>query len=303
VVLKTVAVTGASGMLGRHILAALDAHEFRAIACGRGGRSASMRIWNLTQWKTDAEFDSVFESADAIVHAGASVPSAGRQVAEAGLFDANVRAPANLGGWARRRGLPVVFISGAIVYAKQSDASIRESAPLGWSGFGGFYGLSKLLAEDVLRREEQAGLRLAVLRPTSIYGHGLGAGKIVTSIATRAGAGEVIELAEPVADSTNFIHAADVASGIVKVLQGEAWRTFNIATPANTSVLELAQTCVAAAGKGRVEIRKGDGAPRAATTRFRLDCEAARQQLGWAPRVDLSEGIRSMLEKTAIVVS
>lgn len=294
-------MTGASGMVGRHVIGALAADGLQALPVTRGVDATQTRSWDLTQWKSDAELDSLFESVDAIVHAGAAVPRPTRPTGDGGLFDANVRAPANLGDWARRRGLPVVFISGAIVYANPTDDAIPEDAPLGWSGFGGFYGLSKLLAEDVLRREEQAGLKLAVLRPTSIYGNGLGAEKMVTSMAATANRGDAIELTEPVDDATNFVHAADVASAVVNVLRREAWSTFNIASDQNTTVRALAEACVDVAGKGRIDIRNGGPAARAAVNRFRLNCDRARRELGWSPRISLAAGIRAILDENAIV--
>jgi UDP-glucose 4-epimerase len=289
-------------MLGSHVMAALSAHGFEAIACGRSHGNAA-RVWNLAEWKTDAELDAIFASAAAIVHAGAAVPSAAHPLNDGELFDANVRASSNLGEWARKRGVPIVHVSGAIVYADLSAKCILESASLGWSGLGGFYGLSKLLAEDVLRREEQAGLRLAVLRPTSIYGHGLSAEKMVASLAARAARGEVIELTGPVSDSSNFIHAADVAAAVVRIIERNAWATFNLGSAENTSVLDLARTCVAVAGRGKVQIAPVQGAPRSPTSRFQVDCGAARRTLDWAPRLDLSDGIRSMLDQTAIVLN
>lgn len=302
-VLKTIAVTGASGMLGRHIVAALKFADFDVISYSRTARDFELwRCWDLTQWKTEKELDELFESVDAVIHAGAAVPSAQHLCDDNESFDANVRASLNLADWVRKRDLPLVHISGAIVYVDPNDQDIQEDAPIGWSGLGGFYGLTKLLAEDLLRREKDAGLRLAILRPSSIYGYGLGTEKLICSFLSRAHEGSTIELSEPVTDSVDFIHAADVADAVVKVLQDTAWGTFNLASGRSTSINDLAEMCISVAGKGDVKIKQSMQASRHPIRRFDLNCKLARMQLGWSPHVDLSVGIRAISEQKVLVV-
>jgi nucleoside-diphosphate-sugar epimerase len=254
-------------------------------------------------WLRDFEFDDLFASVEAVVHAGAAVPRPGDAPDENQLFDANVRSVANLGEWARRRGVPLIHISGAIVYTNPGAEGLRESDPLGWSGLGGYYGFTKLLAEDVLRREEAAGLQVAIVRPTSIYGFGLRPEKLVPSTVRKARSGEVIELREPVEESTNLIHAADVASAVTALLRERAWITVNVAADANTSILTLAETCVALAGRGTVEIVPSSGATQPPTHRFRLNTELAKARLNWAPSISLADGIRSILDEAVLVAS
>ena len=168
-VLSSIALTGASGMLGRHVVAALAAAGFQVIACSRhkewGTALSEARVWDLTQWRSFDELDELFKGARAIVHAGAMVPKAEGPLDEGRMFDANVRACLNLGEWALARSVPVVHISGAIVYVEPDRQGIDETAPTGHSGLGGFYGLTKLLAEDIFRRLRERGLQVAILRP------------------------------------------------------------------------------------------------------------------------------------------
>lgn len=302
-VLKTIAVIGASGMLGRHIVAALEFAGFDVVPCFRTAQDyESWRRWDLMQWKTEEEFDDLFASVDAVIHAGAAVPRGQCLCGDNELFDANVRATFNLANWARKRELPMVYISGAIVYADPNSRLIREDASLGWSGLGGFYGLTKLLAEDLLHREKDAGLRLAILRPSSIYGHGLSAEKLICSFLRKASEGGDIELNEPVADSVDLIHAADVADAVVKILRYAAWDTFNLASGCSTSFYDLAKACISVVGKGGVKIEQGTQEPRPPISRFGLDCEVTRTQLGWSSQIALSDGIRAVFEQKVIVV-
>ena len=80
--LRTVAVTGASGMVGRHVVAALCRAEIECWAVDRAR-------WDLRRWASDKELDDIFDGCDAIVHAGAAVPSPGRPVPPEDLIDLN----------------------------------------------------------------------------------------------------------------------------------------------------------------------------------------------------------------------
>ena len=56
------------------------------------------------------------------------------------IFNANVRSCYAIGQWALERNIPMVYISGAIVYADILKQNQTEDSELGWNGFGGAYG-------------------------------------------------------------------------------------------------------------------------------------------------------------------
>ena len=85
-----------------------------------------------------------------------------------------------LGLWALTRDIPLIYISGGISYYDPHATNISEDAELGWSGLGGCYGLSKLLGEDALKRLRKRGLKLAILRASSIYGAGMKSNKVIS---------------------------------------------------------------------------------------------------------------------------
>ena len=301
-VLKVVAVTGATGMLGRHVTAALREYGFRVVPISRRRECTNAFIWDLAQWKSQQELDELLDGIDAIVHAGAAVPRAGITPCDRDIFDVNVRSCVNLAEWARKREKPMIYVSGAIVYKNPNSISILETAPLGQSGFGGLYGMTKLLAEDVLRREEQNGMKLAVVRPSSIYGSGLSSGKMLKNFLETAAKGDAIELDPPVDDRIDFIHAADVASAIVRILQTGSWDTFNLGSGSPSSIIELAEICVLVAGRGEVKVKSPPGSvsKMVGDTRFGMNCAHARRRLGWEPQVRMSDGIRALLNESIL---
>lgn len=280
-------------MLGRHLGAALTAAGGEVVAISRVA-SDGVAGWDLAEWMTHEEFDRLFPDVGAVVHAGAMVQPSGA-VDEARMFDANVRSCLNLGQWALARGIPLVHISGAIVYADPGAPAQSETAATGWNGLGGFYGFSKLLADDLLLRLRQRGLKLALLRPTSIYGQGLDAGKMVRRFLSLAAADEVIELTAPVEDRVDLVHAADVAAAAVAALKQECWETLNISSGNPVSIRELAQACLDVAGSGRIAVTGQTPSGYRPAVQYSLDIGLARSRLGWTPAIDLRHGLGMLL--------
>jgi UDP-glucose 4-epimerase len=296
-VLNRIGLTGATGMLGRHMRAALENEGAQVVAVGRGSAAdAKAGTWNLANWMATDQFDAMFPGVQAVVHAGAMVQTAGH-VDEGLMFDTNVRACANLAQWAISRDVPVVHISSATVYEDIASDGLHENAPTGWSGLGGFYGLSKLLAEDVLSRLCRHGLKLAIVRPSSLYGFGLPATKMVSRFLASASAGATIELVPPVNDRIDFVHAADVALAIVAILKTETWETFNIGSGCPVSVRELADACVSVAGRGNISVDGIQRSEQDPVTRFGLDIGRAKRRLDWRPQLDIRQGLDMMLRE------
>jgi UDP-glucose 4-epimerase len=302
-VLGVIGLTGANGMLGRHVRVALRHAGYEVRAIGRRPSShEDLANWDLAQWKSDGELDLLFSGVQAVVHAGALVP--GSEMSEdVVLYDVNVRACANLGQWALRRNVPVVFISGATVYADTLASDIREDAALGW-GWGGYYGLTKLLAEDIWERLRMLGSSVAILRPSSIYGFGLPSNKVLCRFLKSACENSVISLSTPLEDKVDFVHAADVAHAVVAVLNRRAWTIFNIASGCPVSFRELAEACVDVSGAGRVDIVDGatDGV-RSPITRYALNIDRAKANLGWYPAINIRKGLKMMIESSVANLS
>ena len=298
-VLKKVGITGASGMVGRHLLAALFS---RGVACAATSRQrpavlppeTSWASWDLEVWKSPKELDRLFPEVEAIFHVGASVPVPGASdFSSRAIFDANVRSTLCLGEWAREKQLPIIFLSGSVVYSDPDRAGIRETDSTGGEGLGGLYGLTKLLSEQVLALLSRDGLKLCTLRPSSIYGYGLASRKMITDFLVRASQGKALELGPPVDDQVNLIHAADVAEAMLDALIHESWGVFNIGAPRTVTILEVAEACVFVVGKGRITILPGQ-AERPARVRFGLCSDMAYAKFGFTPKLSLQLGINRM---------
>ena len=294
-VLNKVAITGGSGMVGRHLIASLITKGIDCIVTSRtkpenNSPLVSWKAWDLQEWKSIDELNLLFPDVSAIIHVGAAVPSPGENLSEKIIFDSNVRSCLCIGQWALEKKIPMIFLSGATVYANQYSEGICEDDEKAVQTLGGFYGFSKLLAEEVLLNLAANGLQLCILRPSSIYGFGLHKEKMIFKFIMQASRDEIIVLKQPVDDKIDLIHASDVADAAVQALEGNVHGIYNIASGTLATVFEIAQTCVKVVGKGKVEI-KVDVPERAPILRFALNCDAARKNIGFAPKISLWEGI------------
>lgn len=295
-VLNRIGLTGSTGMLGRHLQATLEKTGAVVVSVSRTAAASYVSAcWDLLEWLPLEKLDALFAGVEAVIHAGAMVQTSGH-VDKARMFDANVRACLNLGEWALSRNVPVIYISGAIVYSDSLAPEQNESAPLGGSGEGGFYGFSKLLAEDVLLRLQQQGLKLAVVRPTSIYGFGITKEKMVRRFLAIAEAGGVIELIQPVDDRIDLVHAADVSRAVVAILKRNCWEIFNLSSGNPISIKDLAIECISLTGKGSILISGETPLGYKPQSKYSLNSEQAASRLGWLPEIDIRQGINMLLQ-------
>ena len=288
-VLDVVGLTGSTGVLGKHIKAVLKNNGLKVIENNRHENHGE-NSWNLTEWCTDDKFREFFPNVQAIVHAGAIVPK-DIPVEPSILFLANTTACLNLGLWALSNDVPLIYISGGISYYNPHAIDIHEEAELGWSGLGGSYGLSKLLGEDSLRRLRQRGLKLSIVRASSIYGAGMSSTKIISKYIKSAVHDAEIKLFPPVEDTVDLIHAYDVSSAVCEILKKKKWTDFNIASGNMISFYSLANTCVELFGGGKVAVAGGNEQADCVKATFNLNFDKAKTELDWSPKVDLKLGL------------
>ena len=296
-VLKNVLLTGATGMMGQHILAALRDTGCRVTAMSRRtpelpSEGTEWHTWNLEHWYEFETSPVGNKPLDVVIHAGASVPGP-EQVSASRMFAANVTATVCIGEWAFKNRIPLVYLSGAVVYREEGSTGIDETAPVSPSGFGGFYRTTKLLGEQALAGLADDDSRLVILRPSSIYGEGLAAGKMIDRFLCSARSAETIEITPPWNDEIDMVHAADVAAAALQAIEAGAKGVFNIGGYRHT-VEDIANACVSAASSGHV-VRTGEAQKdHKPFIRFGIDSSKAAASFGYRPSIGLESGIRMM---------
>ena len=145
------------------------------------------------------------------------------------------------------------------------------------------------------------GMRATVLRPFSVYGPRQSAGGVVAAIVRQVLRGDVVELADLDARARLLLRRrrgrGDArAATAPPASAGDA--TLNVASGDGVSIGELARAAVTAAGRELpIRVRDRSDRPRAADIRALVaDTTCIRASLGWAPRVNLVDGLRRTIE-------
>ena len=302
--IRKIAVTGVSGMVGGHIVQYAASKDISCVVTSRHRpRSlpslAEWHSWDLCKWLEVDALDALFGNVEALLHVGAMTPRKNITIAQRDMFDANVRSCLCLGLWALQKNIPVVYLSGAVVYVDLESHQIKENALSGHQGgkLGGFYGVTKLLGEEVFSILAAEGLNLCVLRPSSIYGTGLPDDQMISIFLNRTLKGEDIVIDAPPGSRVNLIHAADVATAMLTVLQRGVAGTFNIAASKTFTIVEIAQKVLQVFGKKGIVVQQKESL-KSPFLRFDLNCSAAEDAFGFAPRISLEEGLRHMRDGT-----
>lgn len=316
---RRIAVTGAGGFIGRNLLPRLlrEGYGVRALLHpeeSEGGLpEVEIRRADITRQDSLA---GCFDGVQAVLHLAGAV-GYGQSLER--CRSVNRDGTAHVAAEARRAGARrFVHLSSVSVYGRTAGAPLRETAPRRRTGDP--YGDTKIDAEEILEAHAQAGgLEVTVLRPSVIYGPGDDKflPKLVENL--RSGRARIIG---PGTHRVNAIHVDDVADVVIRVLAEPRTigRSYNLDHPGNPTWREFVQAVAAELGtappRGRLpyplalslafameRLSRWTGRPPRLTrysvrvvgraTDYRV--ERAQQELAFAPRVDLLDGVRLLL--------
>jgi UDP-N-acetyl-alpha-D-quinovosamine dehydrogenase len=269
-----IAVTGASGFIGRTLGTALhaDGHDLVPLKLRGADGLRALR------------------GADALVHLAAI---AHRRASGEELQRVNVDLAAQSGRAAAALGIPMLFISSVKVHGEESATPLREASPFAPQDA---YGASKARAEELLRAVP--GLRLTVLRPPLVYGPAVKANFLALMTAVARG------LPLPLASVTNrrsLVYIGNLADAILSCLarSGAAGGTYLVSDGLALSTAEICRRLGRELGRParlfRFPVKLLEALPggRAMTRSLEVDDAAIRRELGWQPPYSVEEGLRA----------
>ena len=311
---KTVAVTGATGLVGSYLLRTLDAANrahglhLHLIALCRRPEAAKERlrgVENLTLLPYDAcaPLDRGWQ-ADYIVHAASNAHPLAFSSDPVGTMQANLLGTMRLLECLRRTGGRMLFLSTGEIYGENPNLESFDEHSFGSVDpmrFRACYPESKRAAETLCASyAHQYGVDALVARLTYTYG------PTITRENSRADAqflrcaleGRDIVLKSPGSQIRSYCYAADSASALITLmLKGETGEAYNVANPdCNPSIREYAQTLADLAG---VQLKfdlppEAERAGYSAVTRAVLD-PGKLMGLGWRAAYDLRTGLAHTL--------
>jgi UDP-glucose 4-epimerase len=289
-----VLVTGGAGFIGSHVVDALvvrgdEVAVVDNLASGKRENirdGATLHVHDIRE-PLEELFDEL--RPEAVFHLAAQADL--RVAVERPHEDAdvNVLGTIRVLEAARRHEAQVIFSStGGAIYG-ECDGPAKESAALSPISQ---YGTSKLAGEEYLRTYNRLyGTIHVALRYGNVYGprqdpHGE-AGVVALFLGALA-AGEQAKIYGEGTQTRDYVYVGDVARATVSAL-GQEGGVFNIGTGREVSVLELYERCRQAAGSNaeaeHAPARLGE------LQRSVLDPGLAAEQLGFAPIVELEDGL------------
>ena len=293
---KRAIVTGGAGFIGSHVADALLAEGFEVHVVDDLSSGAAERVPSgaelaeldiVDQARLREVFDRV--KPEAVYHLAAqasvvaSVEDPGRDC------DVNVRGTLNVLEAAGAHGAPVVFTStGGALYGDEAPRPTPEDripAPLSP------YGASKWAAEAYVRTWAlSAGIPHTVARLGNVYGprqspHGEAG--VVAIFTGHLNEGRRPKLYGHGTPTRDYIYVADVVAAL-RAATGTPG-VYNIATGVETDVISiwdgLSETAGIEIEPELADLRPGE------LQHSCLDISRAAAELGWAPKVDIEEGL------------
>ncbi len=309
-----VAITGTGGSLGRALLARLVAggHEVRGLVRNEKGAAIVARQGGtpvIGDVRSKASLGPLLQDAEVVFHLAAWM---GKPFDEKLAYRVNVEGTRIVLREAAEAGVERVVISSSVaVYGPVRDGLVSEASPM--KSVGDLYSDTKIEAERVASQEaESLGLELVILRPTMIYGpHSTPWTEtpyraIARGLPIVIGSGEDLLDALYVTDAARAFELAGFAEGVsgeVFIIGGEAvsWNAFmghyarmagtrlrRIPAPVARTGASLVAHSSKLLGKRPQVLPEMVGVM---TSRARFAGEKARDRLGYAPEVSLSEGM------------
>ena len=302
---RTALVTGGAGFVGSHVARALAGdNEVRVLDDLSTGRAA-----NVPESATLYEGDLLDEELLAEAMAGADLV-----FHQAGLVSVpkSVERPVesnrvNVGGTlavleaAREVDARVVLASSVAVFGSPESVPIAEDHP---TDPASPYATDKLSIDHYARVYNRLyDLETVVLRYFNVYGPGQSGGQyagVVRTFLDQAESGGPLTVEGDGAQTRDFVHVADVVrANLAAATTDHVGEAFNVGTGESVTVRELADLIVDATDADaevvHVDPRPGD------IRRSRADPSKAEELLGFAPRVDLEDGLRQLARRRSSV--
>ena len=295
-------VTGGAGFIGSNLVSTLlrEGHEVVVLDDLSSGHLCNLEPLGVRPIVGDvrdaAAVDAAVAGCEVVFHLAASVGN--KRSIDFPLEDASVNVMGTLQVLeaARRHGVrKVVFSSSAGIFGELKTLPISEGHPVEPDTP---YGSTKLGAEKLcLSYAKLYDLECVCLRYFNIYGPGQrfdAYGNVIPIFVVRSLAGEGITIFGDGEQTRDFCHVRDVVQAKVRAAMSRGVSgAFNIGSGTRVSINALVELLRASG----LELSARYGPPRAGDVRDSLaDIRAAQDRLGFAPREELSAGLREYVQ-------
>ena len=308
--MKHVAVTGADGFIGSHLVEALlsRGYEVRALA-----QYNSFNNWGwleeiapkegLDIWcgdVRDPEFCRRFtEGVDTIFHLAALIAIPYSYIAPDSYVDTNIKGTLNICQAARNHGNQKVLVtSTSEVYGTAKYVPIDEKHPRQPQSP---YSASKIGADAIALSFHNAfDLDVTVVRPFNTYGPRQSARAIIPTIITQIASGMREIKVGDLTPTRDFNYVTDTCNGFISIAEADNTKglEINIATGKETSMENVLKTIAQLMHADVKWIIDPERIRPSKSEVFRLlgDNTLIRNITNWSPRISIEEGLQKTIE-------
>lgn len=139
------------------------------------------------------------------------------------------------------------------------------------------------------------GLNVGVFRIFNTYGPRMAKndGRVISNFIVQALSGQDITIHGAGMQSRSFCYVDDLIDGIVKFGNSELMGPINLGNPGEFTINELANLVIEKVGSGKIV---NQARPIDDPQQRKPDITKAKQELGWEPKIKLSEGLDKTIE-------
>jgi UDP-glucuronate 4-epimerase len=208
----------------------------------------------------------------------------------------NVEGTAVLHELARERGIErFLFASSSSVYGNATPLPAREESPaiVPESPYAASKRGAELIASALCRRTPS--MRCAALRFFTVYGPRQRPEMAITLFARQILAGKPIRMFGDGSMRRDFTHVDDIVRGILAAVEHAptGYREYNLGSSAPIELRALVHAIADAAGVEPIVTR--EPVPLGDVDATFADITRAGRELGWAPRISLGDGLKTVL--------
>jgi UDP-glucose 4-epimerase len=285
-----VLVTGGSGFIGRHVLAALRSDGHVVSVVDRVPFDDPAVAWVTGELEDpDIRSAAVEEGLDAVVHLAAETSVLGSMERPELVHRVNVDVTAGLLELCRRRGVATFVMASTNAVVGNFDGVMSETVPLAPLTP---YGATKAAAEMLMSGYHGAyGLSTVAVRLTNVYGPGMHhKDSFVPRLMRAAADGEGVTVYGDGLQRRDLVHVTDVARAFAAAVTGWPSGPVIIGSGTSVTVLDLIEAAREATGcpipATHVDAKPGE------MPAVVVDTALARSR-GFEPRTTLVEGLRT----------
>jgi nucleoside-diphosphate-sugar epimerase len=277
-------VTGHTGFIGTRLVSLLKSKSLEVIGVSRSSG------YDLL----DPDTLSRVSEANYMVHLAACVGIAASLENPCKVYRENYLTTLNVLEFARKRKLPVLFMS-SYMYGIQASPPTNENHSIQCLNP---YSQSKRMGELLCEYYAQNfGLNITIIRPFNIYGPGQKSESVIAKLIEECSQNGIVKMRNP-NQRRDFLWIDDAIMGLFTVIEAKehGFNVYNLGSGKSYTVHEIVETIFKIIGK-RSPVQWTDTGIKNEILETLCDHSKFANRFSWTPSVDLKEGLERLLKQ------